>query len=347
MPRMLFMKNIALGLPLILVLCVSLACSALSSTPTGSSTPVPVVVQEDTNFGPGTFDLTDPRVGLSALSGYQAAVTITFDGTQNGTAVKWSKTYTMLATNSPQARQWMIERSSGTSAPISEFKAELAGLDYQASGTGTCTASLIQQDYLLADQLEPASFLQAVIGADEAGTGKVNGISSDHYTFDQHALGEDGLTESTGELWVTKDGGYLVKYLLTRKGKAESFGEGIEGTQTLDYELTGPNKPPRFQLPDDCPPGLVDAPLLPDAANVVRSPGGLVYGTSTSIKDAAAFYQKQLPQAGWKPNGDSTVTDTGGFMGYKRGDEILTVFLTTKDANTTVTIILERPQQKP
>jgi hypothetical protein len=351
MSRMALTNHVASRLLAFLLLCASLACSANSSgptvTPTVASTQGPVTIQLDTNYGAGPFDLPDTKVGLSALSSYTAAVTITFDGTQNGTAQKWTKAYTMLAANDPKARQWTIERTSGTADSTSEFKAELGGLDYQATGKTACTADLIQQDYLLADHLEPASFLPAIIGADEAGSGKVNGVAVDHYTFDQHALGEDGLTESTGELWVAKDGGYLVKYVLTRKGKAETFGEGVEGAQTVDYELTNPNKPPKIQIPDDCPAGMVDAPLLPDAANIARSPGRLAYATSSSVKDAAAFYQKQLPQAAWKPNGDSVVTANAGFLSYKLVDQTLTLVITAKDAKTTVTILLERSPKNP
>ena len=170
-------------------------------------------------------------------------------------------------------------------------------------------------------------------------------MDAKHYTFDQLALGEDGLTESTGELWIASQGGYIVKYLLTRKGKADFFGEGIEGTQTLDYELTDVNKEVTITLPEDCPPGLVDAPLLTDAANVTKSPGRLEYQTSSSIADAAAFYQQQIPGKGWTLNGDPAVTDKSAFLNYQQGNQNMIIFVSTKDSKTIVTIIVSIVQQ--
>ncbi len=47
------------------------------------------------------------------------------------------------------------------------------------------------------------------------------------------AFGQFCLAQSTGEMWVASDGGYIVKYLVTTKGDANYFGEGIDGTLRL------------------------------------------------------------------------------------------------------------------
>jgi hypothetical protein len=135
--------------------------------------------------------------------------------------------------------------------------------------------------------------------------------------------------------------------LLTRKGKANIFGEGIEGTETVEYELTNPNKPVTIKLPDDCPPGMIDGPLMPDAANVTKSPGKLVYETSSSIKDAAAFYQKQIPSLGWKADGEPVVTDKAAFLSFAQGDQNLSVVIITRDGKTLVKLIAGSSQTKP
>ena len=159
----------------------------------------------------------------------------------------------------------------------------------------------------LAERLEPAGFLTGVIGAEAAGSETVNG-AADHYTFDERALGQLGLAKSTGELWVASNGGYIVRYKVATKGTAVYFGEGIEGTLTWDYELTGVNQPVAVELPKGCPAGMVNAPLLPGATAVRRVPGLLSYSTSTGLAAAAAFYQKQIPLLGWKLTGDPDVT---------------------------------------
>ena len=69
------------------------------------------------------------------------------------------------------------------------------------------------------------------------------------------------------------NGGYLVKYLLTAQGKEDYFGKGIEGTLTLDYELTDVGKPAQLQvLPADCPAGMVNVPTLPTCRTLTKRP---------------------------------------------------------------------------
>ncbi len=323
--------------------------AATASPPAGTtpeaSYPEELTIEKELTFGPGPFIYTDTRTGLADLPGYQARLTLTFDGTRDGQTQKWSKTYTMLATKDPQARQLTIERMDGTSQPEPVFQAEMDGLNYERRGEDACNATEIQEGNSLGERFEPASFLTGVIGAEEAGSETVNGVAANHYTFDQYALGEQDQTESTGEIWVASDGNYIVKYLLTRKGKADYFGEGIEGALTLDYELADPTQPVTIQLPEDCPPGMVDAPLLQDAANVEKGPGILSYKTATLLKDAAAFYQEQIPGLGWKVEGKPSITDTAALLDYKKGSQTMTIIISADEKATTVQILLENVQK--
>ncbi len=351
----LFKKRTISLLFILLLAAVSSACGATPSSSTRNATPgslpsasdqqdMPqeLTIERDIDFGPGPFELPDTKVGLADLSGYTVTLTIAFDGTRDGTAEKWSKTYTMLATKDPQARQWMIEKSGNASNPESVLLAELGGLDYERRGEEACTATATQEDNTLVERLELASFLSAVIGAEETGTDTINDVAANHYTFDQRALGEDGLTESTGELWAATEGGYIIKYLLTRKGNADYFGEGIEGTLTLDYELANPNQPVTIELPDDCPFGFVDAPLLPDADNISKSPGALAYDTSSSVAEAAAFYLQNIPNLGWEAQEQPSVIDTIAVLTYKQGDKIMLITIKSGDTKTLVRIMVSR-----
>lgn len=331
--------NRSIILLIILTIVIS-ACSTL----TGSAPSVPpqetVIVTAEATFGSGTFVLNDPRVGLSDLASYTATLTLSFDGTKDGKAQKWTKTYVMQVSKDPQARQLTLQRSGDLANLDPVNMAEREGMDYSWQGENTCTGQPIQQGDALGDRLEPAGFLSFVIGAAETGTEKMNGIASTHYTFDEHALGQENLTQSKGEMWVATDGGYVVKYLLSSTGKADYFGEGIEGTLTQDYELTDVGKAMTIDVPGDCPPGLVDAPQLPDATNVDSSPGLLTYESSTKMAEASAFYQKGLPKLGWKPSGKPAVADSDTLLDFAKGNETLTIVLATKADKTDVTLML-------
>jgi hypothetical protein len=287
----------------------------------------------------------DPRTGLAELSGYKATLTFTFDGTGDGKAQKWSKIYTMVVTKDPAARQLSIKNTGDMPDLDPVFLAEMDGVDYERHGQNACNASVIQEGDSLGDRLEPALFLPSVIGADEAGTATVNKQAAAHYTFDQRALDEEGLTEASGELWVAAQGDFVVKFLLTRKAKADYFGDGLEGTLTLDYELTDVNQKVTITLPDDCPPGLVQAPQLQDASNVSSTPGLLTYETSSSPEDASTFYQKALKDLGWEAAEDPVVSDSTTLLNFTRGDQAMSIILVAKDGKTTVTISLGSIQQ--
>ena len=317
----------------------------LSQTATPESIPEELTIKQEITYGPGPFIYTDTKAGLSELPSYQAVLTLTFDGTHAGQPQKWSKTYTMLAIKDPQARQLTIEKTGDSSNLDPVFMVEMNGMAYERRGENACNATSSQAGNSLGERLEPASFLTYVIGAEEAGSETVNGVMANHHTFDQRALGEQGLTESTGELWVASEGNYIVKYLLMRKGKADYFGEGIEGTLTLDYELTDPNQPVTIQLPKDCPPGMVDAPLLPDASDVEKLPGMLSYNTSTSLEEAANFYQQEILKLSWTLESKAEVSESTTLLTYKKDRQIMTVAITTTDNVTTIHIFLENSQE--
>ena len=337
-------KGWALPLMILVPLSVSLAC--LTLTPGTQAPEAPASVEVNVDFGSGPFDFPNPTAGLADLSSYRATVILSFDGTVAGSASKWTKTYVMLRTKEPSIRQLTVEKTGDLTFLDPVFMAEADGADYERRGENDCNANAIEEGNSLGDRLEPALFLAGVIGADEAGSETVNDVAVNHYTFDQHALGQQDITESTGEMWVATEGGYMVKYLLTTKGDANYFGEGMEGTLTFDYELTDVNKPVKFApLPADCPAGMVNAPLLPDASNVIKMPSVLLFETASSPADVAAFYQEQIPTLGWKPSGQPAFDETTALLIFTQADQTLTVVVNVIDTSTKVQLVLENAQK--
>lgn len=346
------MKSHSLNSRLILLWLVMLLLAAAACQPTQPGAPAPTAPQSgETTFqanvvlGSGPFSLTDTSAGLADLSSYTASLTISFEGTNATQPSKWSKTYVMLVSKEPAARQLTVEKTGDIADLTPVFMAEMNGADYQSSGQESCQANAIVAGSSLADQMEPAGFLANVVGADTAGSATVNGVKADHYTFDERALGQPSPAKSTGELWVASKGGYIVKYVLSTKAGADYFGDGIEGTITRDYELTGVNKPVKLELPADCPAGMVNAPELPDATNVVNVPSWLSYDTASSMADAAAFYEKQMPGLGWKVLDKPDLSDTTAVLGFTQGAQDMSVIITTDAGTTSVEIALDSAQQ--
>jgi hypothetical protein len=334
---------------LLLLLCFALACNTLTGgAAVASQAAAPTVaVTRNVTFGAGAFTYADPKAGLVDLASYTATLKMSFDGNLNGNPEKWTKTYTLLSTKTPQVKQWTIEGQENGTAAGTVLQFEMNGFDYIKDGTGACRATAINPGNPLSRSLEPAAFLGGVIGAEEAGAQKVNKIAATHYTFDQHALGEDGFNQSTGEMWVATDGSYLVKYVLSKKAGPDFFGSGYDGTLSYDYELTRPDVPVTINLPADCPPGLVNAPPLPDATNVQNSPGAMSFDSATAMADAAAFYVKQLPPLGWTAQGDPAISDKVANLNFTSGSQAMIITIDAADKGINVTIFVAQNQGFP
>ena len=242
-------------------------------------------------------------------------------------------------------RTMTIETTGNIPAVEPMFLAQASGLEYQRQGESICAASVLAEEESPSKRLEPASMLTGVIGADQAGSETVNEIAADHHTFDQRALGEEGLTESTGEMWVASNGGYIVRYRLSSKAGADYFGEGIEGTLTMEYEISEVNQPLALDLPDDCPPGFVDTPLMENAQGVEKYPGMTLFSTPSDLKAVTDFYEKILTESGWQANGDPAVTEEAAILQFSRDALHLSIVAGKNDTGTEVRLMIVQPTE--
>jgi len=301
--------------------------------PTSEATPAEV------EFGTGPFSLEDPTIGLPDLSSYKTTLILSFDGTRAGQPSHWSHTYVLLASQDPAARQVTIESQGGVPAPIHMVEAN--GTNYDIRDGNDCRTSTTGAGSSISANWEPAGFLSGLIGAEPAGSETINSVAADQYTFDERALGEAGFSQSTGQVWVASDKGYVVRYLLSTKAGSDYFGEGIDGTLTWEYNLTDINQPVTIEKPVGCSGGLVDAPLMPAARDIRQQPGYTIYSTSGTIQDGLAFYQEQLPALGWEATGEPLLADTLGWVSFVQGDQHLTVIVTPSENMIEIALLNE------
>jgi len=158
----------------VLSACLTLTPASSGTTPTyPAGTPtqdgLSVSVVGDVAFGPGSFNLTEPRVGLADLASYKATLTLSFAGTQDGKSQQWSKTYVMLTMKEPPTRQLTIDKSGDNSDPVPVFMAEAGGAAYERRGTNACNATVIDPGNSLADRWEPAASAQRTPASNTAG----------------------------------------------------------------------------------------------------------------------------------------------------------------------------------
>jgi len=85
----------------------------------------------------------------------------------------------------------------------------------------------------------------------------INGIPSDHYTFQVTGLGDfsgQEVTQANGEYWVAQDGQYLVKYSLVLEVRSAPEGDPSAEVMHSEYtfDLMEVNQPQTITMPPDC-----------------------------------------------------------------------------------------------
>lgn len=351
-------KRIWINFGLILLSFIMLACSCsllngiedtnAPDEPPSDDAPTAVSIPESYfEFGSGPFDLPDPAFGLAELSSYRTVLRLTFDGLRNGQPEQWSRSFEMTASQQGTIFDQMIVQVSGQadSQPLSDqYLAEISGTQYEQLDGSECEATIMGEGATpLAEDWEPARLLSPLRGADEAGIEEVNGVTTHHYTFDARALGLSGLGTGSGEAWVASEGGYLLKYTFQFEGSEEYFGEGegVTGALAWEYELLDINQPVVLSLPEGCPYGRVEVPMLDNAIETNELPGTTTYKTASAVEEVITFYQEQLPIIGWEVVAEPALSEEGGAVTFVRDETQLTILAILGEDGTTVWLRLE------
>jgi hypothetical protein len=87
----------------------------------------------------------------------------------------------------------------------------------------------------------------------------MNGIPSNHYTFQITGLGDysgQEVTQAGGDYWVAQDGQYLVKYNLVLEVRSAPEGDPAAEVMYSEYafDLLEANQPQSIAMPADCAP---------------------------------------------------------------------------------------------
>jgi hypothetical protein len=287
--------------------------------------------------GAGDFFLPDPTVGLADLEKYRATLAYTFDGTADGQPRQWTSTTTLVYVKDPRVFVYSVDQPADFPDPGPTWAAEVNGAAYRLGADGSCTASVPSADD--PPPAEPAARLSGLIGGEAAGQETVGGRAADVFTFDGGALGFSGDTRATGRVWIASGGGYVVKYEVTTDAGPAYFGEGVSGTLTTDYQIHDVNTAASYDLPADCPPGLIEAPMTTDAVVTESLPGLLRYTTNVSVAEAAALYRDTSVAFGWTSNRTAAIGEDFAALSFDHDLLLIDVLVTDAGSGTEVTIV--------
>lgn len=319
---------------------VTLPPGATATTPsTETPTPLASGVAVELEIGPGSFFLADPRVGLDGLTSYTETLTVAFEGTADGQARSWTKTYRLQHSTQTAVSVMTIEASGDAEEPDPGTVAEADGFAYQRNADGTCSRLPRDPENSAVGPREPANLLPGLMGAEETGTETANGVPASHYTFDERAMLEPGI-DTQGEIWTATDGGYVVRFLRSTSAAADYFGDGLAGTMTWDYELTEVNALPAVALPAGC---QIDAPIMAGASNVIVLSHYAGFDTQSSVADVIAYYEEQLPALGWTVRSEPFIGDDRAVIEFAKDDQVLNLLITPGENGQRVDLVLTGP----
>jgi len=147
---------------------------------------------------------------------------------------------------------------------------------------------------------------------------------------------------------VATDGGYVVKDVVNWEGGAGLFGAptaaGESGKGSWNWELTDPNGSFTITPPEGCESAAEGLPILPDATDKTTMGDLTIYKTASKVADVMAFYQKEMPAAGWQPSGEPTSTEGFSSVEFTKDGQTASFTITTEGEGSQVMINVSKAQ---
>lgn len=205
--------------------------------------------------------------------------------------------------------------------------------------------------------LDANEFLEDIGEASLVGEESINGIETVHYTFDESVI-EDETTQfdsAQGDVYIAKDGNYVVRFRMEGEGSVEDLGIGLEesvddaipqvGVILVEMNLVSVNEPVNIIIPEECEnSGLANSeyPVLADAFESTSFGGIVTYKTETPFADIVAFYEEMLTADNWAYQEESSfmVEGSTALMYFDKDGRSLTVTVTEDTGAEAFVVVL-------
>jgi len=209
--------------------------------------------------GTGGSALATPILeGMASLDSYEWQVSVS---TVGPTTADYTEMTGNGASDSEQQLRYM--KMTNTSASADDTEGPSTGTtETWRSADSSCTFDGEEYSKKASNPFESdiGSVLSGVFdivipkgNAQLVGSEQVAGVEADHYTFTIEGLGAGSgaqVEENSGELWVAKDGGYVLRYTVTTR--MVDTGSGDLYSLTLTLEMMSVNQPVSIVMPDGC-----------------------------------------------------------------------------------------------
>ena len=295
-----------------------------------------------------TRDLNGVSNGLDTLDSYRVVMVTTYSGTDTAKKEQTSTTNMVQEYIRTSGDTHMKIDSTNTSSPEQNSSFEMitvGGVSYMLStvdGAAQCISfsggETPTQNPLTTDDIFGTLTNLKLAQKDE----KINGIMTDHYTFDEKSFPNNDFESAKGNVWVAQDGDFVVKMDGSGTGKIEFTWQGT-GTTTWDYQLQDVNAISNIEIPATCTTSNAtsDIPIPANATNKSTFDTMTTFESPDSPADVAKYYQDALTAAGWKETSKSELAGMHLLTYSKDGKELnVTITPGTSGSGSSVLIIL-------
>lgn len=295
-----------------------------------------------------TRDLNSVSNGLDTLDSYRVVMVTTYSGTDTDNKAQTSTTNLLQEYIRASGDSHMKIDSTDTSSPDQNSSFEMitvGGVSYILStvdGTAQCVSfsggeTPTQNPLTTEDIFGSLTNLKLVQKGE-----KINGIMTNHYTFDEKSFPSNDFESAKGNVWVAQDGDFVVKMDGSGTGNITFTWQGT-GTTTWDYQLQDVNAISSLVIPATCTTSNAtsDIPIPANATNKTTFDTMTTFESPDSPADVAKYYQDALTAAGWKETNKSELAGMHLLTYTKDGKELnVTITPGTSGSGSSVLIIL-------
>jgi hypothetical protein len=301
--------------------------------PVEGATPEPVEgpTAEPEGAGPLTDLLnldsltTDPeRLSESALQSYRLRVQWTVEPKPGSDATPSDSRIEIAHTRDPLAEQTTFFDQGGIANGVIRVGDKL----WFQTGTEWIEVSSDDMASSLQDTFFDLNSIAAGLTGDArlVGEEEINGVDARHYSFDETILGTalGAYDKISGDVWVAKEGEYVVKYAFTS--------EDAKATYRWIWEVHDVNAPFTIEPPAGAQGAREDVPLMPDATERSSFGAMTTYETAGDLGAVIDFYTGQMPGQGWTyDEAASMVGDEFAMLNFTKDGTTVTITLTPSD----------------
>jgi len=297
-----------------------------------------------TAAGEGPLSLSGRQAGLDKLKSYRVRFKFEWASTEitktDSGSLDWLEEYS----SNPQGLHWTLNSQDNgkTLANNIEFW-QIGNTTYMQTteqGKAQCFSfSSDDQKGQLTKGLFSPDMLGNVSDARYVGAETVNNIKAKHYKYDEKAATLTVFGKVTGDIWVATDGGYVVKEDVKFTGGRGLFSAtASKGDGKWLWELTDANQTITVKAPENCGGAGADLPVMKDATEKASMGDTITYKSPSKLADVAAFYQKEMPAAGWRAEGEPQITDEFAQLEFSKGGQTASLMLSVESDKTMVLI---------